>query len=112
MLALMNMGQIAEKFSDIDGAKLTLPEGTEVSYLVDHDENVLPVMPNEADGSVAIDNPTGRRIIAGTSFNELSGGLLASMSYFTGLYRGMVLTEVVLKGQIGGVYVTYKFKAV
>ncbi|QXO11106.1 hypothetical protein pEaSNUABM54_00280 [Erwinia phage pEa_SNUABM_54] len=112
MLAVMNMASINEKFQSIDSAKLTLPAGSEVGYLVEHQESDLPAIANPADGSITIEEVPGRGIIAGTSFTELAGGLLNTMQYFAGLYTAMILVEVVLKGQIGGVYATYKFKAV
>lgn len=117
MVALVNAERIAERFGDISSALLTLPPGSEVGYEIvesdgDSDAILLAPVPNPDDGSVEIELVKGRQIIAGLSFNELSGGLLASMSAFSGLYSKLMLTDVVLRGQIGGVYVVFNFKAV
>lgn len=118
MVALLNADRIAERFGDIDSAKLTLPLGSElVEYLIDDtNEDVLiqqlsPVQ-SEDDGSIEIEAVSGRQIISGPSLAELSAGLLTSLTYFKGLYRAVALVAITLKSQVGGVYVVYKFKAV
>lgn len=118
MVALLNVDRIAERFGDIDSAKLTLPHGSEpVSYRIDDtDEHTLDCLLgpdiNTDNGSYTIEDVSGRQIIKDASLSELSAGLLTSTTYFKGLYRAMALVEVTLKGQIGGVYAVYKFKAV
>lgn len=118
MVALLNVDRIAERFGDIDSAKLTLPLGSEVvAYLIDEtDEHTLDCLlapeRNEDDGSYTIEETSGRQIIAAPTLAELSAGLLTSLTYLKGLYTTVALLEVTLKGQVGGVYVVYKFKAV
>lgn len=118
MVALLNADRITERFGDIDSAKLSIPIGSDVlEYLIDDtDEDTLdcllaPVR-NPEDGSFTIESVSGRQIIAEPTLTELSAGLLTSLTYLKGLYTTAALVSVTLKGQVGGVYVVYKFKAV
>lgn len=112
MVAVVNMESIAERFGDIDSAKLTLPVGQTVSYNVDYNDDDLHAEPNVEDHSVSFELVQGRQIIANPTFDCLAGGLLAATTHYKGLYSELCLTEVTLRGQVGGVYAVYNFKAV
>jgi len=118
MVAIVNMDRIAERFGDIDSAKLVFNGSSEpMEYLMKQpgDENpgtVLEPTEEELAAGMGVEDVTGRQLIKDTSFEQLCTGLVASVTYFKGLCRALDLESVVLRGQPGGVYVVYKFKAV
>lgn len=118
MVALLNTDIIAERFGDIDSAKLTLPlKAAPVEYVIDGTDeqtliSLLTPTQSDVDDPVLVEDATGRQILLDTSMEQLSSGLFAALSSFKGLYRTVALVSVSAKGQIGGVYVVYKFKAV
>lgn len=118
MVAVVNMDLIAERFGDIDSAKLVFNGSSEPLeyYIKQPGENnsASSIEPTEAEigAGIAIESVSGRQILKDTSFEQLCSGLLASIACLKGLYRSVDLESVSLRGQPGGVYVVYKFKAV
>lgn len=118
MVAIVNMDRVAERFGDIDSAKLEFNgHPGPLEYYINEPGSETPaetIEPTEAEtaAGIKIESVSGRQIIKDTSFEQLSAGLLASLSAFKGLYRALDLETVSLRGRPGGVYVVYKFKAV